>query len=207
MKKICSQCKEEKYLTEFNKCKKSKDGVLTYCKVCKNITRRKNRELNKDKRNEAQKKYFLNNTEQHEKSKKRSLEYYKNNTEKFKDYRAEYEKIRIKTDKIFLLRRRIKCNISGSIKRQNHNKTSKTEDILGCSFEEFKKYIESKFELWMTWENYGLYNGELNYGWDLDHIIPIASAKSEEDVIKLNHYTNFQPLCSKFNRVIKKDKI
>ena len=34
----------------------------------------------------------------------------------------------------------------------------------------------------MNWENYGLYNGELNYGWDIDHIIPISSAKTEEEV-------------------------
>ena len=57
----------------------------------------------------------------------------------------------------------------------------------------------------MNWENYGLYNGEDNYGWDLDHIIPLSSAKSEEEVIQLNHYTNLQPLCSKVNRFIKKD--
>ena len=59
----------------------------------------------------------------------------------------------------------------------------------------------------MTWENRGLYNGEFNFGWDLDHIIPISTAKTEEDVIRLNHYTNFQPLCSHVNRNIKKNKI
>jgi hypothetical protein len=57
----------------------------------------------------------------------------------------------------------------------------------------------------MFWENYGLYNGELNYGWDVDHIIPLSSSESEEGIIKLNHYTNLQPLCSKVNRDIKKD--
>ena len=57
----------------------------------------------------------------------------------------------------------------------------------------------------MTWENHGLYNGELNYGWDIDHIIPFSSAKTEEDIIKLSHYTNLQPLCSKFNRYLKRD--
>lgn len=50
-------------------------------------------------------------------------------------------------------------------------------------------------------------NGELDYGWGMDHIIPISYAKTEEDVIKLNHYTNLQPLCSFVNRVIKRDKI
>jgi len=80
-------------------------------------------------------------------------------------------------------------------------------DKLGCSFEEFKLYLESKFEKWMNWDNYGKYNGEINYGWDIDHIIPLSSAKIEEEIYKLSHYTNLQPLCSKFNRDIKKDKI
>ena len=58
----------------------------------------------------------------------------------------------------------------------------------------------------MNWENRGLYNGDFDYGWDIDHIIPLSSANTEEDVIKLNQYTNLQPLCSKINRDIKKDK-
>jgi hypothetical protein len=57
----------------------------------------------------------------------------------------------------------------------------------------------------MTWDNKGLYNGELNYGWDIDHIIPTSIANTEEELIKLCHYTNLQPLCSKINRDIKKN--
>ena len=65
--------------------------------------------------------------------------------------------------------------------------------------------LENKFEIWMNWENYGKYEiGNYNVGWDLDHIIPISSAKTEEDIILLNHHTNLQPLCSKINRDIKK---
>lgn len=58
----------------------------------------------------------------------------------------------------------------------------------------------------MSWDNHGLYNGDFNYGWDIDHILPLSSAKTDEEVIKLNHYTNLQPLCSKVNRDIKSDK-
>ena len=47
---------------------------------------------------------------------------------------------------------------------------------------------------------------EVNKTWDIDHITPISSAETEDDVIKLNHFTNFQPLCSYTNRVIKRDK-
>lgn len=59
----------------------------------------------------------------------------------------------------------------------------------------------------MSWNNYGKYNGELNYGWDIDHIKPISSAKTESEFYELCNYINLQPLCSKVNRDIKKDKI
>ena len=39
----------------------------------------------------------------------------------------------------------------------------------------------------MTWENYGIY-------WEYDHIIQLATALNEDDLLRLNHYTNFQPL-------------
>jgi len=57
----------------------------------------------------------------------------------------------------------------------------------------------------MNWDNYGLYNGTENYGWDIDHITPLKTTKVEDEVIKLNHYSNLQPLCSYHNRNIKRD--
>lgn len=80
--------------------------------------------------------------------------------------------------------------INSSIRSKSIKKQNKSIEIIGLSKEEFKNYLESKFETWMNWENYGLYNGELNYGWDIDHIIPISSAKTEDEIFKLNYYTN-----------------
>lgn len=50
----------------------------------------------------------------------------------------------------------------------------------------------------MFWNNHGTY-------WHLDHIIPISWAKSEEEVYKLNHYTNYQPL-SAFENLAKNNR-
>ena len=99
----------------------------------------------------------------------------------------------------------IKTLISNSLKSKNFIKQNKTTKILGCSIEKFKQHLESKFESWMNWNNYGKYNGTFNYGWDIDHKIPTASSKSEEELLILNHYTNLQPLCGYINRVIKRD--
>jgi hypothetical protein len=76
--------------------------------------------------------------------------------------------------------------ISNSLKRKGYSKKSRTYEILGCTYEEFKLYIEKQFTKGMNWENKGQ--------WHFDHIYPISLAKDEEELIRLNHYTNFQPL-------------
>jgi len=105
------------------------------------------------------------------------------------------------------LRYRISNNITVSLKRNGGKKLSKTTDILGCSFDDFRNHIESLWESWMSWENYGNPKDGIyqpNKTWDLDHITPSSKATSEEEILKLNHYSNFQPLCSYNNRFIKK---
>ena len=88
------------------------------------------------------------------------------------------------------------------------NKNNKYQQILGTSFPELKKYIESKWEPWMNWNNYGLYKtNEYNVGWDIDHIIPTSSANTKEELLKLLHHTNLQPLCSNINRNVKRNLI
>jgi hypothetical protein len=59
----------------------------------------------------------------------------------------------------------------------------------------------------MDWNNKGKRNvSQPQQCWDIDHIIPISSAKTEEDLIRLNHYTNLRPLCSYTNRWVKRAK-
>lgn len=109
-------------------------------------------------------------------------------------------------DPLYRLKVSLRSSICIFLKNKGYKKKSKTTDILGCSFEEFKLHIENQFKDWMNWDNRALYNGTLNYGWDIDHIEPLSTAINEADIIRLCHYTNLQPLCSYTNRVLKNGK-
>lgn len=123
---------------------------------------------------------------------------------RMKETRNIRDKERRKTDPLFKLTKNIRVMVRNTLKKRGYVKNDKTELILGCTIIEFMAYLEGLFEPWMTWENYGLYNGCPSYGWDIDHIIRISSATSEPEIILLNHYTNLQPLCSYTNRVVKR---
>ena len=86
-----------------------------------------------------------------------------------------------------------------------------TFEILGIDFDGFMKHIESLMDkTWMTLDNYGsegARKGIRNFTWEFDHIIPLSSENSKEELIKLSHYTNIQPLCSYVNQHVKKDNI
>ena len=162
------------------------------------------REKNPDKPIQYIKKYNANNPN---KVKENRRNYYLNNKEKEIEAYNIYRRNRKKTDILFKITQNIRTLISNSFKKYKFKKTSKTANILGCTFEEFKIHLESKFESWMTWDNHGLYNGTEKFGWDIDHIIPLSSAINEADIIKLNHYTNLKPLCSKINRDVKRNNL
>ena len=181
--KICRKCGGEFPLSEFREHRSNKDGLTGSCRTCIN--------------NYQNLRYSLT---------RKSKRVKKTKEEKIERYRV-WQNNRKKIDPNFKLDRNIRNLIQNSFKYVNSKKSSRTVDILGCSVKEFKDYIESKFEYWMNWENHGKYNGNFDSGWDLDHIIPTSSAKTTEDIIKLNHYTNFQPLCSKMNRFNKRNKI
>jgi hypothetical protein len=161
-------------------------------------------EKNPDKPIQYVKTYSINNPDKIKENRKK---YYLNNKEKEIRNNNIYRINRKKTDSLYKLTQNIRTLISNSFKKYKFKKTSKTANILGCSFEEFKTHLESKFETWMTWDNHGLYNGTEMFGWDIDHIIPLSSAINETDIIKLNHYSNLQPLCSKINRDVKRNNL
>jgi hypothetical protein len=160
------------------------------------------REDNKEKIREISKKWYQDNKE---KVKEKAKKWRDDNKEKRREIHREWQKIKRESDPLFKLKDNLRRRIAMSITSKGHKKKTKTMEILGIDFVSFKQYIENQFEPWMNWDNYGKYMRDtFNHGWDIDHIIPSSSATTEEEIIKLNHYTNLRPLCSKINRDVKK---
>lgn len=207
MEKQCNKCLKNKDIKEFNKKCDSKDGYRTICRECQKLGRNKDKEAKQYKIWAEKNRNKLNSYAKAYRANKPKKERKKKSKEEIKEYNRLYYKNRRENDNLYRLRKNIQRNICKNLKHFTNGNRSKTLTIIGCSYEELKQYLESKFEPWMSWENYGLYNGKPNHGWDIDHIIPTSSAKTKEDLYNLNHYTNLQPLCSYVNRAVKQDHL
>lgn len=200
--KKCKFCETVKELDDFDKrlakSKKTNEIVTYYvnkCKVCRRLSDIEYNKNNKDLRDSYNKKYNKNNKEEISLNKKK---YYSNNRDKIRNSKKIYMRKKRSEDSLFKLKDGISSLIYHSIRKNGYKKNSKTESILGCSYEEFKLFIESRFQEGMNWENKG--------EWHLDHITPISTAKNEEEVYELNKYTNFQPLWA-IDNLLKSNKI
>lgn len=129
----------------------------------------------------------------HEHSKARARAYYRNNKQRCLANHNAYMTERKKKDTSFRLACSLRARTTHAIKR-GHKGGSAVRD-LGCTLEEFKSYIESKWQFGMTWENWS------QRGWHLDHIIPLCAfdLTDREQYLKAVHYTNIQPLWSRDN--------
>jgi hypothetical protein len=222
--KICKKCGELKSVENFNKRSSSKDGFRFECKICQKkyskvyysknresilISSKKYYENNVENYRETHKQYYRDNKENilertklNQKNNKkiyseRSKIWVLNNSDKinlykqkFKsknpNYHTEYISNRRKNDSLFRLSMNIRRRLLLFLKCKNIKKNNKTFDIIGCSPQHLEQYLEQQFVEGMTWSNHG--------EWHIDHIIPLSSAKTEEEIYKLCHYTNLQPL-------------
>lgn len=226
----CKECRKietkqyrEKYpnrnkeLWERNKVKLSKNFKEWYKK--NPDYSKKWREKNKEKVSSSKKKYYLNNKEKEIERRKKNKDiiseynklYREKNKEKLNELRRNKrkenpEKYRALERELFKnnpnlkLIRNYRTRIKNYMKFNKFHIGTKTLDLVGLSPNELKEYLQSKFLDGMTWDNYGL------HGWHIDHIIPLSSAKNEDELRLLCHYTNLQPLWS-FDNLSKGCKI
>ena len=166
--KKCTKCSIEKPLIEYHNHSGNRDGKQGKCKQCikeYNLT------------------YKASNQEY-------VKEYYTTNKEKIVKQTIERDRKRREIDSLFKLDRVVRVLIRDAFKRSLngvYKKGKKTEYILGCTMKEFIQHLQSQFVEGMTLENHGVV-------WEIDHIKKLSSSKNEEDIIKLNHYTNLRPL-------------
>lgn len=191
--KVCTRCKIEKEYTSFTKNKAIKDGYSIYCKPCKSSIKKQSYGKHKKSILVKNKKWAKNNPEKSKQIKSRWLE---NNVEKRKEILKKYKK----SDKYknwvsynlnYKISARLRSRISIAIK--NNWKTGSAVTDLGCSIEELKIHLESKFQSGMTWENYGR--------WHIDHIKPLSSfdLTKREEFLEACNYNNLQPLWAEDN--------
>lgn len=161
------------------------------------------KEKNKEKVKQSGKNYYEKNKQKleetrkawYEKNKDKCAGYSKKYMEKNKErknlLRKEWRKKRIETDELFRAIEKIRCVTIDAFRRKGKRKEGKTSELLGCSIQQAMDHIEKQFLEGMSWLNHG--------EWHIDHIIPLSSAKSIDEIIKLSHYTNLQPLRAKDN--------
>ena len=220
MTKRCSKCKIDKEYSKYYKLKSSKTGIQSVCKICT----KEYQTLNKEKIKECKAKYDFENEERLKEYsrqyriikkveiKKRNKIYKSKNRETIREkgrvYAKQYRKDNLSKIREAENRRRnsdplykLICNLRTRIYSIIRGKSKKTKELLGCSLEELKNHLSENFleryRISFSWESY-VENGQ-NNGWHIDHIIPLSSAKTEEELYILCHYSNLQILWCKEN--------
>ena len=228
MSKVCNGCKQTKSIIDFSKHKNQKDGLQAKCKECKKIESSKWRINNPKYFKDNSYKYIENNRKITQEWKEKNPTYYKkywednkdklqiqvkewtknnplymnewnkNNPNKFKQYNKN-QYIKNKSNPTFKIQNSIRVLLYKGLQTLNNKKSNKTLEIIGLeSWEKLREHIEKQWVGNMNWDNYGI--GKNNTKWHIDHIIPISSAQTEEDIKKLNHYTNLQPMWGSDNQ-------
>lgn len=217
VRSICKEClnrsTKENYDSEYHKSyykkyyHENKDKIKSYKKkrdkhILNPESLEKSRQRSKDYYYKNKESINIYQKEYREKNRSKNSDYQREYREKNKDVLREGQKNYMKNkrsiDPLFKLSTNIRNLIKNSFIKKKSIKSKKTSEILGCSFQDFYNYIEDKFDDKMRWDNYGSY-------WELDHIEPISSAENIDDILRLNHYLNFQPLEIFENRYIKRN--
>ena len=182
--KICTSCGITKDDDDFPKHYDNRTGktnLRAHCKLCHNAENAEYSKKHPEIGRRKVRKWERNNPEKVAVARRR----------RFNKRYTEDENFRIKTN----FRNRIRKVLNGN------SKSAKTIELLGCTIEEFKKYLEKQFYPnpdtgeQMTWSNYGF------YGWHIDHIKPcdvfdLSDPKQQKECF---NYKNQQPLWAKEN--------
>ena len=187
----------KKYMSSYKHTDKYKAQRKTYSESEKRKEYLKKYHEESEKYKEYQRKY-QNSPKFKEKRKLESHKEYQNNynknyekTPESKKKFTDYVRNRRTNDVQFKLTTLLRHRLYMALK--SNSKTGSAVHDLGCTVEELKKYLESKFQQGMSWDNHGK--------WHIDHILPLSSfnLSDREQLIKACHFTNLQPLWAEEN--------
>ena len=181
--KVCSRCRVVRPLQLFGKHKITKDGLRSECKVCRKSSSKSSYQKNRVKILTTKVKYRQNNLS---KLKERDKTYREVNASKVSESKRICHSRRRAVDPLYKLKCDIRSLITKTFKRKKWSKNTKTHSILRCDFDIFQNYLEEQF---LSKYNRLPLEGE---SLDMDHKTPVYLAKNEEELIKLNHYSNLQ---------------
>lgn len=114
-------------------------------------------------------------------------------------YMNNWTKNKYWTDPNYKIKSCVQARIRQALK--NNWKAFGTSELIGCSIQYLRNWLENSFDENMTWENHGRY-------WHIDHIIPCAKfdLSNPEQQKECFHYTNLQPLTA-IENVRKGDRV
>lgn len=125
-------------------------------------------------------------------------QYYTNNKRKVLDSQNTYRRKKRQNDPLYKMKGVLSTRVWKAFKKKYWKKGKSTEILLGADYKTVKLHIEKQFQKGMSWENHG--------EWHIDHIIPLASALTKEEMINLCNYKNLQPLWA-LDNIKKSDSI
>lgn len=211
--KICSKCKNSKDEQSFPNDRNRMDGKYPWCRDCKKISDQRSYLKHQDSRKKKNHDSYIENKEDRRLKanlKRQDANFILKEQERSKKYRFENWSVLAKKKQIyyqsnkkrinekllqkrhsninFRLQNNMRSRLSHAL--QQNTKGGKTIEYIGCSIEEFKTYIESKWLIGMSWDNYG------KNGWHIDHVIPCCrfDFSIEDEIKKCFHFSNMQPL-------------
>ena len=144
-------------------------------------SRRKYRESNKEKITKRKQDYYVLNKE-------RLIELSK--TPEFIERRKSWSRSRYQ-DPIINLIARCRSRTFNAFSSKGYKKEGATAEMIGCSWCHLKAHIEKQFSKGMKWEN--------KNQWHIDHIVPLSSSKTKEEVANLCHFSNLRPMSAAEN--------
>jgi hypothetical protein len=187
--KTCKLCKQLKDKSEFSPHHKFADGLQNRCKPCRNSEQKRAYQADPTKSKERSRLFYVRNKEKVDTNIKT---YISANKEKVRERRRVRKLERYKSDPIYRLKLVVSNRIRKSIQRRDQIKKTKATAILGCSIDKLYEHLRGS-----ATNRYGKFFPNRRY--EIDHVMPISLAKTEEELVKLNHYSNLQYLLPKDN--------